>query len=224
MTMIELQMPVNEEKRMETLRRYAILDTPPDGSFDRITKLASTIFDVPIAIISLVDTDRIWFKSAHGLSVSQIDRVPGLCASAILSSDIYVVGDACKDPRTLANPLVAGEFGLRFYAAVPLQTEDQHNLGTLCIIDKVPRTLSEKEQKMLKELGDVVMDEMELRLSLRDTVGKVKKLTTDIGVHLDETMESMNTLQGEGQREKMLAYLEASRFFLQNVEDQLGIM
>src|SRR5687768_16055157 len=163
--MTTLEMPLNEEKRIEALKRFDILDTPPDGSFDHITRLASTIFNVSIAIISLVDTERIWFKSAHGLTVNQIDRVPGLCASAILSSDVYVIGDAGKDPRSLANPLVAGEFGLRFYAAAPLQTEDQCNLGTLCIIDKTPRTLTEKEQKILKELADVVMDEMELRLS-----------------------------------------------------------
>ncbi len=144
--MIALQ-PQNEEKRLHALKRYGILDTPADGNFDRITKLASVIFGVPIAIISLVDTDRIWFKSAHGLSISQIDRHPGLCASAILSSDVYVIGDACKDPRSLSNPLVAGEFGLKFYAAMPLQTEDQYNLGTICIIDKVPRALMREKPK-----------------------------------------------------------------------------
>ena len=151
--MTTLQMPTNEEKRIEELKRYNILDTPPDGSFDRITRLASTLFEVPIVIISLVDTDRIWFKSAYGLNVNQINRDPGLCASAILSEDVYVVNNAATDPRTLANPLVAGEFGLRFYAAAPLQTESQCNLGTLCIIDKTPRSLTEKEQKMLMEVA-----------------------------------------------------------------------
>lgn len=217
-------MPLNEEKRIEALKRYDILDTPPDGSFDHITRLASTIFDVPIAIISLVDTDRIWFKSAYGLSVNQIDRVPGLCASAILSSDIYVIGDACSDPRTLSNPLVAGEFGLKFYAAVPLQTQEQCNLGTLCIIDKVQRTLSEKEQIILKQLGDIVMDEMELRLALRQTVTNVKKLTSDIGYHLDDTIEEIENLSGKEQKEKMLDYLDASKTFLKNVENQMDLL
>ena len=219
-----LQKPANEEKRIEALRRYNILDTPRDGSFDRITKLAATIFEVPIAIISLVDTERIWFKSAHGLTVNQIDRVPGLCASAILSSDVYVIGDAGKDPRSLANPLVAGEFGLRFYAAAPLQTEDQCNLGTLCIIDKTPRTLTEKEQKILKELADVVMDEMELRLSLRNTVANVKKLTLDIGYHLEDTMKQVEKTGGDEHKEKMLDYLDASKTFLKHVENQLNLM
>lgn len=219
-----LQKPANEEKRIEALRRYNILDTPRDGSFDRITKLAATIFGVPIAIISLVDTERIWFKSAHGLTVNQIDRVPGLCASAILSSDVYVIGDAGKDPRSLANPLVAGEFGLRFYAAAPLQTEDQCNLGTLCIIDKTPRTLTEKEQKILKEMADVVMDEMELRLSLRNTVANVKKLTLDIGYHLEDTMKQVEKTGGDEHKEKMLDYLDASKTFLKHVENQLNLM
>ena len=220
--MITLQKPANEEKRLEALKRYNILDTPPDGSFDRITKLASTIFEVPIAIISLVDTERIWFKSAHGLTINQIGRDPGLCASAILSGDVYVISDADKDPRSLANPLVAGEFGLRFYAAAPLQTEDQFNLGTLCIIDKTPRNLTEKEQKILKELADVVMDEMELRLSLRNTVANVKKLTLDIGYHLDDTMKQVEKTGAEDQKAKMLEYLDASKAFLKHVENQMN--
>jgi GAF domain-containing protein len=222
--MSTLVKPLNEEKRIESLKRYDILDTPPDGSFDRITQLASTIFGVPIAIISLVDTDRIWFKSAYGLSVNQIGRDPGLCASAILSSEIYVVEDACSDARTLANPLVAGKFGLKFYAAAPLQTEDLCNLGTLCIIDKVGRTLTEKEQLILKQLADVVMDEMELRLALRQTVTNVKKLTSDISYHLDDAIEGIEKLGAEEQKQKTLEYLDASKLFLQNVENQMNLL
>src|SRR5687767_9179452 len=123
-----------EADRLAALRRYDILDTPPDGAFDRITALAARLFDVPIAIVSVVDTDRIWFKSARGLpDVAEIERAPGLCASAILQDQPWVVTDAANDPRTLANPLVAGAFGLRFYVGVPLTTSDGHNLGTLCV-------------------------------------------------------------------------------------------
>jgi len=222
--MTTLQMPINEEKRIKELNRYSVLDTPPDGSFDRITRLASTLFDVPIAIISLVDTDRIWFKSAYGLNVNQINRDPGLCASAILSDDVYVVDNAATDPRTLANPLVAGEFGLRFYAAAPLQTESQCNLGTLCIIDKTPRSLTEKEQKILKELAEIVMDEMELRLALRNTVANVKKLTLDISDQLDDTMNEMEKAGSSEQKQKMVDYLDASKTFLKHVEQQLNLM
>jgi len=218
-----LQKPANEEKRVEELKRYNILDTPPDGSFDRITRLASTLFDVPIAIISLVDTDRIWFKSAHGLSVNQINRDPGLCASAILSNEVYVVDNAAADPRTLANPLVAGDFGLRFYAAAPLQTEKQCNLGTLCIIDRSPRKMTDKEQKILKELAEIVMDEMELRLALRNTVINVKKLTLDISDHLDDTINEVEKTGAADQKQKMLEYLDASKAFLKHVEQQLNL-
>lgn len=222
--MTTLQMPTNENKRIEELKRYKILDTPPDGSFDRITRLASSLFDVPIAIISLVDTDRIWFKSAYGLNVNQINRDPGLCASAILSEEVYVVDNAASDPRTLANPLVAGEFGLRFYAAAPLQTESQCNLGTLCIIDKTPRSLTGKDQKILKELAEIVMDEMELRLALRNTVANVKKLTLDISDQLDDTMNEMEKAGGSEQKQKMVDYLDASKTFLKHVEQQLNLM
>ncbi len=142
--------PANEADRMRAVRRYDILDTPPDGAFDRIAELAAELLGVPIAIVSIVDTDRIWFKSHHGLDgVSQIDRDPGLCASAILHETPWVVTDAEHDPRTLANPLVAGDFGLRFYVGVPLTTHDGYNLGTLCVLDKAPRPVTETQIEML---------------------------------------------------------------------------
>ena len=152
------------------------MDTPPDGAFDRITSIAAKLLKVPIAIVSLVDSDRIWFKSHYGLKVRQIDRSPGLCASAILSNDVYAITDASKDIRSLTNPLVVGEMGLRFYAAAPLQTHDGHNLGTLCVIDKQPRSISEEEKSILTDLATVVIDEMELRLAAR----KVAQLNTEL--------------------------------------------
>ncbi|MBC5810695.1 MAG: SpoIIE family protein phosphatase [Candidatus Eremiobacteraeota bacterium] len=158
--------PANDVERLSVVRRYDILDTPQDGSFDRITKLAAAIFDVPIALVTVVDEDRIWFKSRHGLdAVSEISRDPGLCASAICQDMPYIVEDARNDPRSLANPLVAGEFGLQFYAAAPLQTRDGFNLGTLCVIDRDPRSFGAREQEILQTLAGVVVDELELRLS-----------------------------------------------------------
>jgi GAF domain-containing protein len=167
-----MKMPYNEEARIDALRRYDILDTPPDGSFDRLAALAARMFNMPIAIISLVDKDRIWFKSHHGLDVPQIGRDPGLCASAILSDDVYLVEDARNDPRTLTNPLVAGEFGLRFYAAAPLRTHDGHNLGTFCVIDRKQRYLTQDQQILLQDLAAIAMDEIELRLSVRNTLAE----------------------------------------------------
>ena len=156
-----------ETNRIKALKKYEILDTPPDGIFDRLVALASRVLDMPIVIVSLVDTDRIWFKSTYGLNVQQVDRETGLCASAILGNDIYLVEDAKNDPRTLTNSLVAGSFGLRFYAAVPLQTADGYNLGTFCVIDKKPRQLSDEQQSSMYDFAAMVMDQMELRLSAR---------------------------------------------------------
>lgn len=173
------ELPPGEKERLAALRRYEILDTPPDGSFDRITAVAARLFDVPIALVTLVDEDRIWFKSRYGLDAAQIDRDPGLCASAILQSDVYVVSDALEDLRTLSNPLVAGEMGLRFYAAAPLATGDGHNLGTLCLLDVQPRQFSEQEQKTLGDLAAIVMDEMELRFTALRTIAEQARRERD---------------------------------------------
>ena len=164
----------NEPQRLEAVRRYEILDSPPDGGFDRITALAARLFDVPICIISIVDEDRIWFKSHHGIDVEQIDREPGLCASAILHGEPWIVNDARTDPRTLANPLVCGELGLQFYAAIPLTTSDGYKLGTFNIIDTEPRELTDDETRTLEDLAAIVMDELELRLQARRLFGSVR--------------------------------------------------
>jgi GAF domain-containing protein len=165
----------DEQARLAAVRRYDILDTPPDGSFDRITALAARRFGVPIAIVSIVDEDRIWFKSHHGLQVDEIGRDPGLCASAILSDQPWILTDAKTDVRSLSNPLVAGEFGLRFYAGVPLRTSDGYNLGTLCVIDKVPRPVDWQQIDDLNDLAAIVMDQMELRLAARRAVERVRQ-------------------------------------------------
>ena len=164
---------IHEAERLKAVKRYEILDTPEDGNFNRITALASKMFNMPIAIISIVDKDRIWFKSQFGLDgVDQIGRDPGLCASAILSNEIYLVENAIEDPRCLANPLVCGEFGLRFYAAAPLETSDGYNIGTLCIIDKKQRYINREQMEMLEEMAGIVVDEMELRIAARNVIRK----------------------------------------------------
>lgn len=157
----------DEAARLEAVHRYQILDTPQDGAFDRITSLASRLFSVPIAIVSVVDQDRIWFKSHHGLDVAEVDREPGLCASAILQNDPWIIEDARLDSRALSNPLVVGELGLQFYAGIPLHTRDGYNLGTLCIIDRHPRTLSHQDLTTLEDLAAIVMHDLEQRMQSR---------------------------------------------------------
>ncbi len=156
-----------EIDRQAAVDRYAILDTPRDGTFDNITAIAASLFNVPIAIVSIVDHDRIWFKSHHGVDIEQVARDPGLCASAILRDAPTVINDARVDPQALANPLVAGEAGMRFYAAAPIKTSDGFKLGTLCVLDKKPREVTEGQMRMLHSLAAVVVDELELRLAAR---------------------------------------------------------
>lgn len=153
-----------------------MLDTPRDQAFDTITRLAARFFTVPICVISLVDEDRIWFKSTQGLDAQEVGRDPGLCASVILSDEAHIIENAIEDPRTLANPLVAGELGLRFYAGVPLTTYDGFRLGSMAIIDFEPRALSDEEVGHLEDFAGLVMDEMELRLAARSTVYSLRKL------------------------------------------------
>lgn len=187
-------LPAREPERMAAVRRYDILDTPPDGAFDRITALAARRFSVPISIISIVDEDRIWFKSRHGVPVEQVGRDPGLCASAILSNDPHVLTDASIDPRSLANPLVAGDFGLRFYAGVPLTTSDGHNLGTLCIIDKEPRPIDEDQIADLKDLASVVVDQMEMQIAARRAVSKAELMAKEIDHRVMNSLQFVSSL------------------------------
>ena len=165
----------DEAARLAAVRRYDILDTPPDGAFERITRLAAHLLATPIAIVSIVDQDRIWFKSRRGVDVSEIERAPGLCASAVLQEELWIVTDARKDARTLANPLVASSFGLQFYAGAPLRTRDGHNLGTLCVIDRAPRGITEDEKWLLADLAAVVIDELELRLAARGVIAAAEE-------------------------------------------------
>ncbi|TNC24666.1 GAF domain-containing protein [Amycolatopsis alkalitolerans] len=161
---------LTEAARLAAVRRYDILDTPPDGAFDRIAKLAARLLGTPIGTVSLVDTDRIWFKATSGLAVRQIGRDPGLCSSAITSDVPYVVRNALTDPRTVNNPLVHGDLGIRFYAAAPVITADGHRLGTVNVLDTKPRETGPVDTATLEDLAAVVMDELELRLSALATL------------------------------------------------------
>lgn len=162
------ELPNNEAERLSVLARYEILDTPPEGAFDRITALCARLFGIPAVAISIVDRERIWYKSVQGMAgVTQVERVPGLAASAILGESVYDVPDAAANPQTRDHPLVAGPAGLRFYAGAPLRTADGFNIGSLCLMDHAPRQITDEEREILSDLAGIVMDTIELRFANR---------------------------------------------------------
>jgi diguanylate cyclase (GGDEF)-like protein len=158
--MINPAIPADEVARIDTLRSLNILDTEPEERFDRLTRLAKRLFGVPIALVSLVDADRQWFKSCVGLSVTETSREISFCGHAILGDDILVVPDATLDERFLDNPLVVNEPRIRFYAGCPLRVPDGSKLGTLCLIDKRPRMLGPEDLQLLRDLARMAEQEL----------------------------------------------------------------
>ena len=162
-------LPANESERLSALRDYAVLDTSPEPAFDRITRVASAVFGVPIALVSLVDEERQWFKSCMGLDACETGRDVSFCAHAIHSDDVMVVTDAREDPRFRENPLVTGPPGIRFYAGAPLESPDGFKIGTLCVIDTTPRGHPNANQlDALVDLAAMVVHELELRLETQE--------------------------------------------------------
>ncbi len=153
--------PADETERIEALRDLRILDTPAEERFDRYTRLASALFRVPTVLVSLVDSDRQWFKSAHGLEAEETPRDRAFCAHAILEANVFEVTDASVHPDFADNPLVIGPPYVRFYAGIPLTVQGRYRVGTLCLIDYFPRELSAKEKALLKDLGQLVEREFE---------------------------------------------------------------
>ena len=161
-------LPPNEAARLETLRRYAILDTVPEQEFDDLTRLAALVCGTPIALVSLVDAERQWFKSRVGVEATETPREIAFCAHAILQPDVMVVPNALEDERFRTNPLVLGEPNVRFYAGAPLLTQEGHALGTLCIVDRIPRDISPEQREALRALSRLVVTQLELRRSVAD--------------------------------------------------------
>jgi GAF domain-containing protein len=152
-----------EKRRLEVLWQYDVLDTVPEAVFDELTELAACICEAPIALVSLVDEDRQWFKSRHGTTLAETSRDISFCGHAIRQSDLFIVPDATQDPRFANNPLVTSAPRIRFYAGAPLVTPDGHAIGTLCVIDKVPRELRRDQKDALRILARHVVTQLELR-------------------------------------------------------------
>jgi PAS domain S-box-containing protein len=160
--------PENELARLEALQRYAILDTFPEQEFDDLSRLAAMICGTPIALVSLVDADRQWFKAKVGIDDSETPRDIAFCGHAIMQRDVMVVPDALADERFRTNPLVTDRPKVRFYAGAPLITQEGHALGTLCVLDHVPRDLTPDQKQALQALGRLVVAQIELRRSVSD--------------------------------------------------------
>jgi anti-sigma regulatory factor (Ser/Thr protein kinase) len=159
-------MEANEKVRVQALHSYKILDTDPERAFDDLTVLASHICETPIALISLIDTDRQWFKSRVGVNITETPREVAFCNKAIQQSDLFVVPDATKDPRFSSNPLVVNDPKIRFYAGAPFTSSSGYPLGTLCVVDMVPRELSAGQKNALRALSRQVQAQLELRRNL----------------------------------------------------------
>jgi GAF domain-containing protein len=183
--------PTPDEARVAALEKYAILDTEPEQAFDDLTLLASYICKTPIALISLVDEKRQWFKSKVGVTVSETPREIAFCSTAIQHSDVMIVPDTLEDDRFRNNPLVVSEPRIRFYAGAPLINQDGHALGTLCVVDRMPRELAADQKEALRALSRLVLAQMEFRRNL----ALLKEALTD-------------RTQAEHQRERELVKLQ----------------
>lgn len=171
-------LPTNETKRLEALRRYRILDTPAEQAFDDFAFLASTICQTPIALMTLVDTDRQWFKARLGLDATATPREQAFCAHTILGTGVMIVEDATRDDRFANNPLVTADPHIRFYAGAPLIDGEGNGLGSLCVMDRQPRPLSPEQSKALQALARQVISQLELRRASADLAAALTDIKT----------------------------------------------
>ena len=175
--MIAAPLPENETERLAALKDFQILDTPSEKAFDDLTRLASYICKTPIAVMTLIDADRQWFKSKVGIDVSETPREIAFCSHAILNEGTMIVPDALEDDRFRDNPAVTAEPHVRFYAGAPLATREGYKLGTLCVVDTVPRELSDGQLAALRALSRTATTQLELRKEIWYLKKKLGEMT-----------------------------------------------
>lgn len=199
-------LPENEAQRLQTLRLFDVLDSEPERAFDDITAVSTSIFETPICLITLVDENRQWFKSAHGLDIDETERDVAFCSHAIHSDETFVVEDARFDFRFSDNPLVEDEPRIRFYAGAPLTVAEDIRIGTLCVIDTTPRSIDPERLHVLEVLRDAVVANLELRrlakqaesrrelISLCAWCRRVRDDGDESWLHADEYLKQHNEL------------------------------
>jgi two-component system, sensor histidine kinase len=232
--MISAALPASEEYRLEILDRYDILDTPPEQTFDDVTLLASQICETPIALVSLVDTHRQWFKSRVGLEATHTPRNVSFCGHAILQDEVFVVEDTLEDPRFIDNPLVLDNPRIRFYAGAPLKTPSGENIGTICVIDKTPRELTETQKNSLLALSRQVVTQIELRFALQSAKSETRlkalflanishEIRTPMGAISSCTNLLMDQIE-DGEQQKILAMISnASKGLISLIDEILNV-
>ncbi len=188
-------LPPNEKQRLAALQNYKILDTEREDGFDDLTRIAAQICGTPMALVSLVDENRQWFKSEVGLGATETPRDLAFCAHAILQEKVFEVPDAHKDIRFHDNALVTGAPHLRFYAGAPLQTPEGHALGTLCVLDRVPRNLSDDQKAALEALARQAIAQMELRRALQDAERTARYRSRLMAVMGHDLKQPVNVIQ-----------------------------
>ncbi len=208
--------PADERQRLEDLRELRILDTEPEERFDRLTRIAKRLLDTPIALVSLVDDDRQWFKSKVGLDACETPRDISFCGHAILGDEVFVIENALDDERFADNPLVTGPPDIRFYAGVPLRYMNGSKLGTLCVIDREPRSLSDEDFQMLRDLAE--MTESEINAVQLATVDELTKISNRRGFMA--LAQNSLSLCARQQAPVSLAYFDLNDF--KPINDRFG--
>jgi serine phosphatase RsbU (regulator of sigma subunit) len=211
-------------ERLEVVRRYLSLNTGPDAALDRICRLAARIFDAPMAVVSFVGDEQVWFKGRYGLDLTEMDAMPGLCATAAFRTGTYVLIDAAADPNASRHPMVTGEPGVRFYAAAPVSTAGGHRLGTVGVMDTEPRRATARELAMLHDLAALITDDLELRRAAVSVIEVEQEARSRLLAEAERVGHIAHTLHGSLMPSHLpkIPDLDVAVFYQPFSSDELG--